>query len=137
MKARDSVRVSALRMALAAITAAETAGAARGELDDAAVTAVIRTEVKRRHEAAGIYSDAGRTEQADAERTEAEILTAYLPVQLDDEALAAIVAEEIAATGTAGDPKAKGRVIGAVRTRVGDAADGGRIAAAVTLQLSA
>jgi len=137
MKARDSVRVSALRMTLAAITSAETAGTARGELDDAAVTAVIRTEVKRRNEAAGIYADAGRTEQAEAERTEAEILTAYLPVQLDDEALATIVTEEIAAAGATDDPKAKGKVIGAVRARVGDAADGGRIAAAVTAQLSA
>ncbi len=135
MKARDQVRVSALRLTLAAVTAAETAGDTRGSLDDAAVIGVIRSEVKRRHEAADIYAGAGRAEQADHERAEAEILSAYLPAQLDDDALAAIVAEEVAAAGAAGDPRAKGRVIGAVRTRVGDSADGGRIAAAVTAQL--
>ena len=135
MKARDQVRTSTLRLALTAITAAETSGASRGEMDDAAVLAVLRSEVKRRNEAAEIYAGAGRSEQADAERAEAAILGAYLPAQLDDDALAAIVAEEVAAAGAAGDPKAKGKVIGAVRKRVGDQADGGRIAAAVDAAL--
>jgi len=136
MKARDQGRVSALRMALAAVTAAETAGAARGELDDAGVTAVLRSEVKRRQEAADIYADAGRTEQAEGERAEAEILGAYLPAQIDDAALEAIVAEEVDSLGAAADPKAMGKVIGAVRARVGDGADGGRIAAAVKARLA-
>lgn len=135
MKERDQVRTSTLRLAITAVTAAETAGANRGELDDAAVLAVIRSEVKRRNEAAEIYDGADRAEQAAAERAEAEILGAYLPAQLDDDALAAVVAEEIAAAGGAADPKAKGKVIGAVRKRVGDQADGGRIAAAVSAQL--
>jgi uncharacterized protein YqeY len=137
MKDRDQVRVAALRMALTSITAAETAGDARGALDDQGVQAVLRTEVKRRHEAAEIYDGAGREEQAAAERSEAEVLSAYLPAQLDDDALAAVVAEEVAAAGAAGDPKAKGKVIAAVRRRVGDAAEGGRIAAAVDAALRA
>lgn len=135
MKERDQVRVSTLRLALTAITASETSGTTRGELDDAAVLAVLRSEVKRRNEAADIYADAGRTAQAEGERAEAQVLSAYLPAQLDDDALAAVVAEEIAAVGASGDPKAKGKVIGAVRKRVGDRAEGGRIAAAVTAQL--
>ena len=98
--------------------------------------AVIRSEVKKRNESAELYAEAGRDAQAAAERAEAEILGTYLPAQLDDDALAAIVAEEIAAAGGADDPKAKGKVIGAVRPRVGDQADGGRIAAAVTAQLA-
>jgi uncharacterized protein YqeY len=136
MKERDQGRVSALRMALAAVTAAETAGAARGALDDAGVTAVLRSEVKRRQEAAEIYEGAGRAEQAASERSEAEVLGAYLPAQLDDAALEAIVAEEVDTLGAAGDPKAMGKVIGAVRARVGDGADGGRIAAAVKARLA-
>jgi uncharacterized protein YqeY len=136
MKERDQVRTSTLRLTLSAITAAETSGASRGTLDDAGVLAVIRSEVKKRNESAEIYAQAGRTEQAAAEKAEAAILGAYLPTQLDDGALAAIVAEEIAAAGGAADPKAKGKVIGAVRGRVGDQADGGRIAAAVTAQLA-
>jgi len=135
MKERDQVRTSTLRLALTAITASETAGASRGELDDAAVRAVIRSEVKRRNEAATIYADAGRAEQAAAERAEAEILSAYLPAQLGDDALAAVVGEEIAAAGGAGDPKLRGKVIGAVRKRVGDQADGARIAAVVDAHL--
>jgi uncharacterized protein YqeY len=136
MKQRDQARVSTLRMALAAVTSAETAGATRGALDDEAVTAVLRTEVKRRVEAAEIYAEAGREEQAAGERAEAEILGSYLPPQLDDAALDAVVTEAIASLGAAGDPKAMGRVIGAVRAQVGDTADGGRIAAAVKAQLS-
>ena len=136
MKERDQVRTSTLRLALTAVTAAETAGAARGELDDAAVLGVLRSEVKKRNEAAEIYEQAGRTEQAAGERAEAEILAGYLPAQLDDEGLAAIVDEEVDRLGGADDPKAKGRIIGAVRGRVGDQADGGRIAAAVTARLS-
>jgi uncharacterized protein YqeY len=136
MKERDQGRVSALRMALAAVTAAETAGTARGELDDAGVTAVLRSEVKRRQEAAEIYEKAGRAEQADGERAEAAVLGAYLPAQLDDADLDAIVAEEVESLGAAGDPKAMGKVIGAVRARVGDGADGGRIAAAVKARLA-
>ena len=136
MKERDQVRTSTLRLTLSAITAAETSGANRGELDDAGVLAVIKAEVKKRNESAEIYANAGRTEQAEAERSEAAVLSVYLPTQLDDDALAAIVAEEVAAAGGAGDPKAKGKVIGAVRARVGDQADGGRIAAAVTAALA-
>jgi len=136
MKARDQVRTSTLRLVITAVTAAETSGTSRGELDDAAVLAVIRSEVKKRNEAAEIYAQAGRTEQADSERQEAELLAAYLPTQLDDAALAAVVAEEIAAAGGADDPKARGKVIGAVRKRVGDQADGARIAAAVSAQLA-
>ena len=136
MKERDQVRTSTLRLTLSAVTAAETSGANRGELDDAGVLAVIKAEVKKRNESAEIYAKAGRTEQAEAETSEAAVLSAYLPAQLDDDALAAVVAEEVAAAGGAGDPKAKGKVIGAVRARVGDQADGGRIAAAVTAALA-
>jgi hypothetical protein len=61
-------------------TAAETSGSSRQALDGAAVLAVIRSEVKKRNEAAEIYTQAGRTEQAASERQEAELLAAYLPV---------------------------------------------------------
>lgn len=137
MKARDQVTVSTLRMVLSAAQVASVAGDEAVELGDAEVIGVLRSEAKRRAEAAELYDGAGRTEQAAAERAEAEVIERYLPAALDEAALAAIVAEEVAAAVAAGQegPKAMGQVIRAVRSRAGDGADGGRVAAAVKAAL--
>lgn len=133
MRARDDVTRSTLRMTLAAITKAEVAGKTHAALTDDEVIDVIRSEMRKRAEAADIYQSAGRDELARRERAEADILAPYLPAQLDDEALAAIVAEEISraeAEGVTG-PRATGAVIKAVRLRVGTRAEGARVAEAV------
>jgi uncharacterized protein YqeY len=137
MKARDQVTVSTLRMVLAAAQVASVAGDEAVELADDQVISVLRSEAKRRAEAAELYDGAGRVEQAAAERAEAAVIERYLPAALDDAALAAIVAEEVAAAVAAGQegPKAMGQVIRAVRERAGDGADGGRVAAAVKAAL--
>lgn len=137
MKARDQVTVSTLRMVLSAAQVASVAGDEAVELSDDQVIAVLRSELKRRAEAAELYEDAGRAEQAASERAEAGVIERYLPAALADDALAAIVAEEVAAVAASGNegPKAMGQVIRAVRDRVGDGADGGRIAAAVKAAL--
>lgn len=133
VRSGDELSKSTLRMALAAIMNAEVAGKEAVVLTDEQVVAVLRSEVKKRVESAQIYQDAGRIELAERERGEVVILERYLPVAMDPDALAAIVAEEVAAAAAAGQsgPKAMGAVIKAVRDRVGDGADGSTIAAAV------
>ena len=139
MKARDQVATSTLRMVLAAVQVASVAGSEAVELDDQAIMAVLRSEAKKRAEAADAFDGAGRADRADTERAELAVIERYLPAAMDDAALGAIVAEEVAAAGERGavGGKAMGQVIAAVRARVGDGADGGRIAAAVKAALGA
>jgi uncharacterized protein YqeY len=139
MKARDTVALSTLRMALTAITNAEVAGDASVTLDDAAVLNVIATEVKRRSESAEIYATNGRQELADRELAERAVLERYLPAEIGDDELGAIVTEEVAAAAERGatGPKAMGGVIAAVRERTAGTASGSRIAAAVKAALTA
>jgi uncharacterized protein YqeY len=117
---------------------ASVAGDEAAELTDAEITAVLRSEAKRRSEAAELYENAGRTEQAASERNELVVIEAYLPAAMDDATLQGIVDEEIAAAREAGadGPKAMGQVIKAVKDRVGDGADGGRIAAVAKASLA-
>jgi uncharacterized protein YqeY len=133
MKAREEVTVSTLRMVLAALTTASVAGDAAVELSDDQVVEVLRSEAKKRAEAAEVYEQAGRAESAAKERAELAVIETYLPAAMDDGALAAVVAEEVERASAAGASggKAMGQVIKAVRDRVGSGADGARIAAAV------
>ena len=125
-------------MILSAVQVASVAGDEAVELSDAEITAVLRSEAKRRVEAAELYEQAGRTEQASAEQSQLAVIENYLPAAMDDEALQTIVNEEISAAKNAGveGPKAMGRVIKAVKDRAGDGADGGRIAALVKASLA-
>lgn len=136
MKARDAVRSGTIRMAMTAVKAEEVAGDVARELSDAEVTTVLTREAKKRREAATAYDDAGRAELADKERAELAVLTEYLPKQLGDEELTALVAEAVAASGATGKA-AMGSVMKAVRGRVAGRADGGRVAAEVKRQLGA
>jgi uncharacterized protein YqeY len=135
MKARDEVRTRTLRMALTAVSNAEVAGATARELSDDEVLKVLTREAKRRREAADAFATAGRTEQAAAEQAEGEVLDGYLPAQLGDDEIAAIVTAEIEQSGAAG-MGAMGQVMKAVTPRIADRADGGRVAAEVRRQLT-
>jgi len=134
MKARDELTTSTLRMVLAAIRTAETSGKAARELNDDEVLTVLTKEAKKRREAATAFADAGRTEQAAKEQAEGELLERYLPKQLSDEELAAVVREALAAGGFAG-PQAMGQAMKAAQAAVAGAAEGGRVAAEVRRQL--
>jgi uncharacterized protein YqeY len=138
MKDRDQLKTSTIRMVLSAVQVASVAGDEAAELTDAEITSVLRSEAKRRSEAAELYENAGRTEQAASERNELVVIEAYLPAAMDDATLQGIVGEEIAAAREAGaeGPKAMGQVIKAVKDRVGDGADGGRIAGVVKASLA-
>lgn len=140
MKARDTVRMGTLRMALAAITTAEVAGEAARELSDQEVMAVLTKEVRKRGEAAEAFAGAGRAEQAELERAEAAVLTEYLPVPLSDDDLEELVAQAVAAvtaeTGAAPTQRQMGLVIKRVQGAAQGRADGARIAAAVKAALA-
>lgn len=134
MKARDEVRTRTLRMALTSVSKEEVAGSAARELTDDEVMKVLAKEAKRRREAAEAFSAAGRSEQAAAEREEGAILDGYLPAQLDDDELAALVAAAVEETGASG-MAAMGQVMKAVTPRVAGRADGARVAAEVRRML--
>ncbi len=134
IRSRDELRSATLRMALTAVTNAEVAGKAHKTLSDDEVLQVLAKEAKKRKEAATAYRDANRPELADREDAELTVLEGYLPVQLDDAAIADLVAQAIAATGATGMTQ-MGLVMKAVTPLVAGRADGGRVAAVVRASL--
>jgi len=135
MKARDETRTRTLRMALTSISNEEVAGAAARDLTDDEIIKILTREAKRRREAATAFAEADRADQAAAERAEEEVLAAYLPEQLDDTELAALVAAAIAETGASG-PGGIGQVMKEVTPKVAGRAEGSRVAATVRSQLT-
>jgi len=137
MKARDRARTSALRMVLAAMKNKATAEGRgpQGELSDEEVQGLLATEVKKRREAADAYRSAGRAEQAASEEAEAEVYAQYLPEQMADEELEAIVDATIAEVG-ATSPREMGQVMQAVMGAVGKQAEGSRVSALVKAKLT-
>jgi uncharacterized protein YqeY len=128
MKAHDKTRVGALRLVLSELQKA----AKDGSGDE---VAVLRRERKRRLESARAFRDAARDELADQEESEAEIIAHYLPAELGDEELQAIVVQAITDTGAA-SPKDLGGVMKLAMERVGGRADGKRVSAAARSALS-
>ena len=126
MKARDELRTATLRMVLAAVSAEEVSGKEARELSDDEVQAVLGREAKKRREAAEAFGSAGRGEQAEREQAEGEVLAGYLPAQLEDADLAAMVADVITTTGASG-MKDMGRVMAAAQAAVAGRAGGGRV----------
>jgi uncharacterized protein YqeY len=105
IRERDQLRAGTLRLALTAITTEEVSGKEARELTDDEVLKVLAKEAKKRREAATAYAEAGRTELAEREEAERAVLEAYLPAQLSDEELEAIVAEAVEETGATGLPQ--------------------------------
>ncbi len=135
MRARDQVRMRTLRMALTSITNEEVAGASARDLSDEEIVKVLTREARKRREAAEAFGAAGRDQQAAAERAEGEVLADYLPAQLSDGELAALVSATIAETGASG-MQGMGQVMKMLTPRVAGRADGARVAAEVRRQLS-
>lgn len=135
MKNRDEVRTRTIRLALAAISTEEVAGKAARELSDEEIVKVLTKEAKKRKEAAEAFAGAGREEQAQAERAEQAVLEEYLPEQLSDEELTALVDEVIAEVGAEG-PKAMGQVMKALTPKIAGRAEGGRVAQLVRSRLA-
>jgi uncharacterized protein YqeY len=129
MKARDRERAAALRMVVDVLQQDAKLGAG----DE---VAVLQRERKKRVEAAEAYENAGRAEQAAAERFEAELIEGYLPQQLSDQELEELVAAAVEETG-AGEQRQMGQVMSALMPKVGGRADGKRVSAAVRAKLGA
>lgn len=135
MKTRDELTTATLRMAITAVREAAVAGSEARTLDDAEVEAVLRTQVKRRDEAAEAFRDGGRGEQADRELAEREVLAAYLPKGLDEAELASIVDAAIAEGGFS-EPAQMGLAMKAVMAAVAGRADGKVVSALVKARLA-
>lgn len=128
MIARDTLRTQTLQGLKAAILNEEVAKKVReAGLDDAAIEQIIAREVKKREEAAGLFEQGGNQASAEKERAEKEILSAYLPEQMSEDDLQKLISGVIAELKPAG-PQDMGRVIGAVKARAGNSADGATIA---------
>jgi uncharacterized protein YqeY len=129
MKGGQKDRVGALRLVLSELQKAEKEGG-----DDELT--VLRRERKRRLDAASQFRDGGRPELAEQEESEAELIAGYLPAELSDEELDAMIAAAIANTG-ASSPKDMGQVMKAVMAASGGRADGKRTSARVRGALGA
>ena len=133
IRAQDELTMATLRMALAAITNAEVSGKEARELSDDEVVVVLTSEAKKRREAAESFDAGGATERADRERAELGVLQRYLPEQLSEEEIKAIVADAVAAAAAEGKtgPAAMGAVMKVVSPQTRGRADGGQVAALV------
>ena len=126
LKSGDRERTGALRLIASELQKAHKE-ASGSEVDE---TAVLQRERKRRLEAAEAYRDGGRDDLARVEELEAELISGYLPEQLSDDELRAIVGDALAETG-ASSPQEMGRVMSVVMPRVQGRADGKRVSALV------
>ncbi len=130
LRSGDRERAAALRLVVSELQkATKEAGA-----DEADEIAVLRRERKRRLEAAEVYAEAGRADLAEAERSEAALIEAYLPAELSESELEALVGDAVAESG-ASSPKEIGRVMSIVMPRVEGRADGRRVSAVVREKL--
>jgi uncharacterized protein YqeY len=132
-KARDRDRLAALRLVLDALN--KEAKEARAALDDEREIAVLKRERKRREEAAEAYRKGGRSELAALEEAEAAVIEEYLPEQISDAELEALVADALSETGAASQ-KEMGKVMSAVMSRAGGRADGRRVSELVRQRLN-
>ncbi|MFZ2126223.1 MAG: GatB/YqeY domain-containing protein [Candidatus Microsaccharimonas sp.] len=132
----DRFVAEVLRGLKAAILDEEVKQGKRDEgLDDETIEKLIVREVKKRQDSATQYEAAGRPELVEAERAESKVIEAYLPEQVSEDDIKKTIDETIAAMGVSG-PAAMGQVIGAVKGKLGNAADGGTIARLVKEALS-
>jgi hypothetical protein len=133
MKAKDSVRLSAIRLLLAAIKQKEVDE--RIELDDAGVVAVVDKMQKQRRDSVTQYEAAQRQDLADKERFEMEVLAAYLPQPLSEAEIAALIDEAVTASGATGVAD-MGKVMGLVKPKMAGRADMAKVSAAIKAKLA-
>jgi uncharacterized protein YqeY len=133
MRARDSARLSAVRLILAAIKQREVDE--RKELDDAEVTSVIEKMIKQRRESIAQFEKASRNDLADVEKAEIQVLTGYMPAQMSDADIQEEVQAAIAGTGASG-VKDMGKVMAALKGKLAGKADMGKVSALVKAKLS-
>lgn len=134
LRAKDASRLSAIRLLLAAIKQKEVDE--RIVADDAAVISIVEKLIKQRRDSIEQFTKAGRTDLVEKERAELDLLMGYLPQQLSESELAAVVDAAIAESGASG-PQAMGKVMALVKPRVAGRADMGKVSALVKSKLGA
>ena len=135
IRGRDEITSGTIRMVLTAITNEEVAGKEARVLSDEEVITVLSREAKKRREAAEAFESAGRADKSALEKSEGEVIAKYLPAQLSEADIAAIIAEAIASTGAQG-PGDMGKVMGAVKPKIAGKVDGGLVSALVKAALN-
>ncbi|MDO8263892.1 MAG: GatB/YqeY domain-containing protein [Gallionella sp.] len=133
MRAKDTARLGAIRLLLAAIKQREVDE--RIELSDADVVAIIEKMNKQRRDSISQYEAAGRQDLADVEKFEMSVLAAYMPQQLGEAEITAAVADAIVATGATGQQD-MGKVMGVLKPKLAGRADMGKVSALIKAQLS-
>jgi uncharacterized protein len=133
MKARETERLNALRLMLAAVKQREVDE--RVAMDDAGVISVVEKMIKQRKDSVAQYEKAARMDLADKERYEISVIEAYLPKQMPQQELEAAVAEALAATG-AKSAADMGKVMGVLKPRLAGRADMGKVSALVKAKLA-
>lgn len=133
MRSGDELKKTTIRMLRASVKNAEIARI--GELDDVGVQDVLRKEIKQRRESAEEYERGNRMDLADKERAEVAIIEAYLPAQMSEEAIMAVVRAVVAEVGATG-PKEMNKVMPVAMSRLKGQADGRLVNKAVTEVLS-
>lgn len=126
LKARDEFRVGVLRMVIAKVKDLQIQQGRSEALTDEQVVQVLSSYAKQRQEAAQTFADAGRTDVRDKELRERDVVVAYLPAQLDDDGIRAVLREVITATGAA-SARDIGKVMGQAMGRLKGQADGTRV----------
>jgi hypothetical protein len=132
MRARESARLSTIRLLLAAMKQKEVDE--RVAMEDAVVLSIIEKMIKQRRESIAQYEKAGRSDLADAEKAEIAVLSGYLPQQLSDAEVQKEIESAIAAAGAAG-PKDMGKVMGLLKSRLAGRADMGKLSGLVKAKL--
>ena len=133
MRAKDSARLSAIRLILAAVKQKEVDE--RIELTDADVVGILEKMIKQRRESIAQFEKAARNDLADAEKFELGVLSGYLPQQLSDSQVQEEIAKAISETGASG-VKDMGKVMAALKARLAGKADMGKVSALVKARLS-
>ena len=128
MKAKDESKISTLRMIGAALKDKDIAARPSGKTDgisDDEILSMFQSMIKQRRESIELYEKGGRADLADKEKKEIEIISSFLPAQMDEEAIKAAIQETIAATG-ASSMKDMGKVMGALRAKYAGQMDFGK-----------
>ncbi len=133
MRAKDTARLGAIRLLLAAMKQREVDE--RIELTDADVVGVIEKMLKQRRDSISQFEAAGRQDLVDVEKFEVEVLQAYMPQQLSEAEVKAAIDEAIAATGAA-SPQDMGKVMGIIKPKLAGRADMGKVSGLIKAQLT-
>ena len=130
IKARNETKAGTIRMVLAAITTEEVSGKQARVLTDAEIITVLSREAKKRREAIDAYAAANRADLVAKEKSESDVISAYLPEQLSDSEIEKLVQEAISQTGASG-ASGMGQVMKFLQPKIAGKADGGKVSAIV------